>query len=218
MQMTRALAVAAVAMTLSACVTEEEMVEGPEIRWPLFGEAVQQNRAMHIDPARAVLREYGSSFQEEADEMVTFAFDTARLDAAARAAIDTQVAWLTRHPDVRMSVIGHADLVGPEPYNYRLGLARAGAVVDYMVARGIARNRLDELVSRGENDPLVETLGPERLNRRVMTTVAPLGRQFAEIGMDGRRALTIYQAYLERPVVVGISTEGGGGEGEGGGE
>ena len=195
MQMTRTLAVAAVAMTLSACATEEYEFEGPGITGPAFGSAVLHNKAVQAD-ALAVLDGLEASFREQADEMVTFAFDSARLDAAARAAIDTQVAWLIQHPEVRMSVIGHADLVGPEPYNERLGLARARAVVDYMVARGISRARLDELASRGENDPLVATLGPERLNRRAVTTVAPLGRQFAPIGMDGRKALAIYRLHL----------------------
>ena len=188
-----ALTLAAAAMTLSACSYE---TAGTYPLSPLWGEAVRQNIAAQIAYGEGRLRDLAAAFAAETDEMVTFAFDSAVLDASARAAVDTQVAWLRRHPGVRMSVTGHADLVGPESYNYQLGLARARAVVNYMVANGIERNRLDELVSRGENDPLVPTEQRERRNRRVVTTVAGLDRQFVGFGMDGRIANAIYSGYV----------------------
>ena len=188
-----ALTLAATAMMLSACAEEPA---GWEPLSPLYGEAVRQNVAAQIAYGEGRLRDMSAAFQAETDEMVTFAFDSARLDSTARAAVDTQIAWLRRHPGVRMSVTGHADLVGPDGYNYRLGLRRARAVVGYMVANGIARNRLDELVSRGESDPLIPTEQRERRNRRVVTTVAGLDRQFVGFGMDGRIAHAIYRGYV----------------------
>ena len=188
-----ALMLAATATMLSACTNE---TVGSSLLSPLYGEAVRQNVAAQIAYGEGRLRDMSAAFQAETDEMVTFAFDSATLDATGRAAVDTQVAWLRRHPGVRMSVTGHADLVGPEDYNYRLGLKRARAVVNYMVASGISRNRLDELVSRGENDPLIPTEQRERRNRRVVTTVAGLDRQFVGFGMDGRIAHGIYRGYI----------------------
>lgn len=188
-----ALTLAATATMLSACSTQPA---GWDALTPLYGEAVRQNIAAQIAYGEGRLRDLAAAFQAETDEMVTFAFDSAVLDSTARAAVDTQVAWLRRNPGVRMSVTGHADLVGPDGYNYRLGLRRAQAVVNYMVANGISRNRLDELVSRGENDPLIPTEQRERRNRRVVTTVAGLDRQFVGFGMDGRIAQAIYSGYI----------------------
>ena len=188
-----ALTLAATAMMLSACT---EQPAGWSPLSPLYGEAVRQNIAAQIAYGEGRLRDLAAAFEAETDEMATFAFDSARLDGTARAAVDTQIAWLRRHPGVRMSVTGHADLVGPDNYNYRLGLRRAQAVVNYMVVNGIARNRLDELVSRGENDPLIPTEQRERRNRRVITTVAGLDRQFVGFGMDARIANRIYTGYI----------------------
>ncbi|HUF55773.1 MAG TPA: OmpA family protein [Thermohalobaculum sp.] len=188
-----ALTLAATATMLSACTNEPA---GSDALTPLYGEAVRQNIAVQIAYGEGRLRDLAAAFQAETDEMVTFAFDSAALDPTARAAVDTQIAWLMRNPGVRMSVTGHADLVGPDGYNYRLGLRRAQAVVSYMVANGISRNRLDELVSRGENDPLIPTEQRERRNRRVVTTVAGLDRQFVGFGMDGRIANAIYSGYV----------------------
>lgn len=193
------LALAGSAMVLSGCTQDLFFVPGPAGQHPhsrLTGTAIQQNIAAQTDHGSGYLRDLGAAFRAETDDTVTFAFDSARLDGPARAAIDTQIAWLQRHPGVRMSVTGHADLVGPDGYNYRLGLDRARAVVAYMVQGGIARNRLDELVSRGENEPVIDTAQRERRNRRVVTTVAGLDRQFVGFGMDGRKALTIYRGYL----------------------
>lgn len=188
-----ALTLAATATMLSACSNEPA---GWHPLSPLTGEAVRQNIAAQIAYGEGRLRDLAAAFQAETDEMATFAFDSAALDSTARAAVDTQIAWLRRNPGVRMSVTGHADLVGPDGYNYRLGLRRAQAVVNYMVANGISRDRLDELVSRGENDPLIPTEQRERRNRRVVTTVAGLDRQFVGFGMDGRIANAIYGGYV----------------------
>lgn len=190
---------AGAALLLAGCSDDIFFPPGPagQTAYSAFnGAAVEQNIAAQIAYGEERVRDLSAAFRAEAEERATFPFDSARLDPTARAALDTQIAWLRRHPDVRMSVTGHADLVGPEGYNYALGLARARAAVGYMVRNGIARNRLDQLVSRGENDPLIPTAARERRNRRVVTTVAGLDRQFAGFGMDGRKALGIYRGYI----------------------
>lgn len=194
----RRLGIAAV-LLLAGCTEAAFFTPGPAGQHPhsaLTGAAVRQNTKAQIAYGAERLRGLSAAFRAETDEMATFPFDSARLDPAARSALDSQIGWLKRHPGVRMSVTGHADLVGPERYNDRLGLARARAVVDYMIRNGIAGNRLDQLISRGENDPLIPTAERERRNRRVVTSVAGLDRQFAGFGMDGRKALVIYRTYL----------------------
>jgi len=54
----------------------------------------------------------------------------------------------------RLSLTGHTDAKGTEAYNYRLGLNRANAVRDYMVAKGIPASNIGSVESRGELDML----------------------------------------------------------------
>jgi OOP family OmpA-OmpF porin len=53
-------------------------------------------------------------------------------------------------------VVGHSDRVGSEAYNLRLSCARARAVREYLIARGLPKERI-WLAGRGEAEPLVET-------------------------------------------------------------
>jgi outer membrane protein OmpA-like peptidoglycan-associated protein len=103
---------------------------------------------------------------------VTFAFDLDTLDGEAMSILDAQAAWMIDRPELHFSVVGHADRVGDQSYNFDLGLRRANRVVDYLVAAGVERGRLDALVSQGEDQPVISTDGPERLNRRVVIQVA----------------------------------------------
>jgi outer membrane protein OmpA-like peptidoglycan-associated protein len=71
-----------------------------------------------------------------------------------------------------LSVVGHTDTTGSVEYNYRLGLVRARAVPDQLIALGAAP-AIIETVSRGKSDLLVETGDqiPEPRNRRAEVTV-----------------------------------------------
>jgi peptidoglycan-associated lipoprotein len=62
---------------------------------------------------------------------------------------------------VRFKVFGHTDLVGGQGYNYNLGLRRAKAVVNYLVPRESAPQRLEAVVSYGKSRPLIQTNQPE---------------------------------------------------------
>jgi outer membrane protein OmpA-like peptidoglycan-associated protein len=83
------------------------------------------------------------------------------------AEIDRLVAVLQALPNVTALVIGHADQRGDDAVNYLLSAERADAVVDHLVARGIAPSRLASRAV-GESDLL--TLGDDdaalALNRR----------------------------------------------------
>lgn len=164
----------------------------------LYGVATTQNINAQIaygDPAGRI-RALNEAFRAAAPDTVTFDFDSAALDAAARSALDRQAAWLAEHPHVRMTVVGHTDKVGPEGYNDRLGLRRAQSTVAYLSRRGVARDRLDAVESRGESQPVVDTEGRERRNRRTVTSVGGFSRHFVGTGLDGRYAQRVYSNYL----------------------
>jgi outer membrane protein OmpA-like peptidoglycan-associated protein len=91
-------------------------------------------------------------------EMVHFERDQSNLDAVARAILDDKVPIFNANPQMKIVITGYASMPGTEVYNMALGLRRAEAARDYLVARGIATNRI-EIATRGEKDLLVEGPG-----------------------------------------------------------
>ncbi len=165
-----------------------------EYRLPYrYGESLDASFAIQEDRA-GTGRRLARDFAASADQMVTFAFNDASLDAEARVILDGQARWLRAHPDVPMVITGYTDLVGSERYNYGLGLRRAENARNYLIAQGVPAARLIAVDLRGEQDPLVPVTGRERLNRRAVTTVAvrPGG---TGPGLDGTYAARIYDSY-----------------------
>ena len=110
-------------------------------------------------------------FIEQTPFTVNFDFDKDNLDRQARRDLDIQAAWILAHPDVRFSVFGHTDKVGSNAYNEDLGLRRAMRVVAYLASRGINTDRLQALVTHGEELPIIQIELRERTNRRATTVV-----------------------------------------------
>ena len=110
-------------------------------------------------------------FMAQTPYTVNFDFDMDNLDALARRDLDIQANWILAHPDVRFSVFGHTDKVGSNAYNEDLGLRRATEVVAYLTGRGINPDRLEALVTYGEELPIIQTELRERMNRRATTVV-----------------------------------------------
>ena len=111
-----------------------------------------------------------------AGDRVYFAFDSAELSPEARATLDKQAEWLKHHPSVRVIIEGHTDERGTREYNLALGERRANAVKNYLVALGIAPERI-ETISYGKERPAVLGTGEAvwRLNRRAVTKVITPG-------------------------------------------
>lgn len=104
-----------------------------------------------------------------------FAFDSYALDPTARAVLDAQGEWLRRHPGVRVLVAGHADERGTREYNLALGARRAQAARDYLVARGVAHERV-ETISYGKERPVDPRSSEEgrAANRNAQTVLVNL--------------------------------------------
>ncbi len=202
------IAVLATGMALAGCTLYGPAGEGSNSH--LYGVATAQNINAQIaygDPASRI-RALNEAFRAAAQDTVTFDFNRTALDSSARAALDQQVKWLKANEHVRMTVVGHADRVGTDAYNDRLGLRRARAVVAYLARHGISRGRLDTVESRGESEPLVQTDERERRNRRTVTSVAGFERHYVGDGMNGRYAERIYQGYVSGKVSVATAEAG----------
>lgn len=162
-----------------------------------FGQATAANFASQdaYNLSNQRLKDLGRDFAANTQDTVTFAFDRAGLDANARRALDGQAAWLRANPEVRMTIIGHTDLVGSNRYNQGLGLRRARAVLRYLSRNGVSRRRLEAVASRGEREPVVQTEQRERRNRRTVTTVAGFARNYVGVGLDGVYSARIYDRF-----------------------
>ncbi|MEM9100005.1 MAG: OmpA family protein [Pseudomonadota bacterium] len=177
----------------------------------VYGTSVNENMFTQIaygDP-EARLRNLAIDFAAETQDTVTFAFDRSSLDSKARQALKTQAKWLKEHPGVRMTVIGHTDLVGTERYNEGLGLRRARTVVSYLARQGVSRKRLDAVESKGETEPVVQTEDREQRNRRAVTTVAGFEQGYVGDGLDGEIAQRLYNFYQAGGLTVQEADAGG---------
>jgi outer membrane protein OmpA-like peptidoglycan-associated protein len=99
---------------------------------------------------------------------VHFDFDKSNIRPDARPILDEAIRILKNEPEIRVSVEGYTDSMGTDAYNQRLSERRARSVVDYLVAGGISRSRLDP-VGFGESDPVASNTTEEgrAQNRRV---------------------------------------------------
>ena len=91
---------------------------------------------------------------------------------ADRKIVDASAAWLTANPSQLVIIEGHTDMVGPRAANQALAQRRARWVMDYLVGKGVAANRIT-VVSRGEDGSLCAEPTPacQGRNRRVRVLV-----------------------------------------------
>ena len=172
-----------------------------------FGNATANNQAVQSGRISQV-EGLNNRFSSEIDSVVNFAFNSAVLDAGARATIARQATWIRQFPEVRFRVYGHTDLVGSNAYNQTLGLRRAQAVVGALVANGVSRNRLEALVSLGETQPLIVSQGRERANRRTVTEVSGFVGGDGRV-LNGKYAEVIFREYVESATELPPSNESG---------
>lgn len=114
-----------------------------------------------------------SHFNSTVGNEVRFDTGSRVLRPDARAILDRQVEWLLKFPAHAIAIEGHCDERGTREYNLALGEARAVAVKDYMVAKGIPADRI-ETRSFGKERPV--DLGHDEAswarNRRAVTVLS----------------------------------------------
>lgn len=106
-------------------------------------------------------------------------FDTGRYDIKPnlRPVLDRFAVTLNQNPVTNVTIIGHTDSTGSDAINNPLSVNRASATRDYLVARGVAANRIS-IDGRGSYEPIAEnsTAAGRAMNRRVEIYVAEAAR------------------------------------------
>ncbi len=84
---------------------------------------------------------------------VYFGFNSSSLSSSARAALESNAAFLKNNSSVKIEVEGHCDERGGVQYNLALGENRARAVKKYLKAMGVSSSRV-RTVSYGKERPV----------------------------------------------------------------
>jgi len=111
-------------------------------------------------------------------EGVLFEYDKAELKPGAMRNLQPLISFLKEHPDRTLEIEGYTDSTGSDEYNQGLSQRRADAVRDFLIANGIAGDRI---VARGYGEAYpvaTNTTEAGRLqNRRVEVVIAHEGQQ-----------------------------------------
>jgi peptidoglycan-associated lipoprotein len=106
-------------------------------------------------------------------DRVFFTTDSSELSPTGISTLDKQAAWLDRYTNYQHVLIeGHSDERGTREYNIALGARRANIVMNYLISKGVAANRLT-MKSFGKERPvaLCDDISCWSQNRRAVTVV-----------------------------------------------
>jgi peptidoglycan-associated lipoprotein len=119
-----------------------------------------------------VLPGSAQDFKVNVGDTVHFALNQYNIEDSDRGTLSKQAAWLARYPSVRLTIEGHCDERGTREYNLALGARRANAVKEFLVAQGVAADRL-ETVSYGKERPICTESGEDcwSQNRRGVSVI-----------------------------------------------
>lgn len=106
-----------------------------------------------------------------------FAFDSYRLEKNSVTILEEVLSYMQKNVSVRMKLIGHTDSKGSNAYNLKLSKRRADAAVNYLIAKGINKDRIaseslgeSKPVAPNENADQTDNPAGRKLNRRVEIT------------------------------------------------
>lgn len=108
----------------------------------------------------------------QAGDRIFFDTDQSRVNDDARTTLARQADWMRRNPQVSVWIAGNCDERGTTEYNLALGQRRASAARDYLLAQGVARERM-ETISFGKDRPIDPGSSPDAWakNRNAITSV-----------------------------------------------
>ena len=117
-----------------------------------------------------------------------FDFDKAILKPEGKAAIDSEI--VSKLSGVQrlelVLVTGHTDRIGSQQYNQKLSERRADAVRDYLVSRGVPRDRIETL-GMGKTQPVPGVVCNQKALMALIACLAPNRRVEVEVKGEGAR-------------------------------
>ena len=115
-----------------------------------------------------------------------FDFDKAVLKPEGKAAIDSEI--ISKLSGVQklelVLVTGHTDPIGTQAYNQKLSERRADAVRDYLVSKGIAKDKIETL-GMGKTQPVPGVVCKQKNMKELIACYAPDRRVEVEVKGEG---------------------------------
>ncbi len=100
---------------------------------------------------------------------IMFDFNSYDLDETAQKEADRIIEVLIKYPEINIELTGHTDAVGVDEYNITLSKNRADAVADYLIKKGVSRERI---TTKG-----IGEANPAAVNKYEDGTDSPEGRR-----------------------------------------
>lgn len=115
-------------------------------------------------------------------ENVTYAYGDYKIDEAAKNLLNKVITVLNSNPNLNIELSSHTDSRSSDAYNLQLSQKRAKAAVDYLISKGINKNRLkaigygeSKLLNRCKNN--VDCTEEEHaVNRRTEFKIVEIGK------------------------------------------
>jgi outer membrane protein OmpA-like peptidoglycan-associated protein len=122
------------------------------------------------------------------DSRVLFDFDKAVLKPEGKAAIDSQIVGkLSQIQKLEVVLVtGHTDRLGTDAHNQPLSQRRADAVRDYLVSKGVPRDRI-ETIGMGEKQPLPGVQCDQTNLKELIACLQPNRRVEVEVKGESRK-------------------------------
>ncbi|OQP52708.1 OmpA family protein [Niastella populi] len=95
-----------------------------------------------VNPAICLVKDVPPVDEAIVMDNVYYDFDKATLQKESYASLDKLAGLLNAHPEISIELSAHTDNKGTEEYNQRLSDARARNCVEYLISKGIDKNRL----------------------------------------------------------------------------
>lgn len=96
--------------------------------------------------------------------IVNFEHDRSNLDEGDKKQLDEIISITHSSIEYEIVIVGHTDIKGSTEYNKKLGLKRANAMKEYLVAQGVDPNKIT-VSSDGESKPLEEDINKAAAER-----------------------------------------------------
>ena len=147
----------------------------------LAGGAVGQYLDQQQQDLETSLAGTGAEVERQGDQLlvtmpsqVTFATDQAQIQPQFYGALNSVAQTLQTYPSSYVDIVGHTDDTGEAAYNQQLSEARARAVADYLISRGVNPARV-AAYGQGESQPVASnaTEAGRQANRRVELLITP---------------------------------------------
>jgi len=133
----------------TATTEQAKKVEVGETEEYKKAEAERQAKLKAIERAQKEAEEK-KAFE---NEKIYFDFDKSDLKPESQAILKKKADWLREHPEYSLRIEGNCDERGTNEYNLALGERRANSAKKFLVALGIAEERI-ATISYGEERPV----------------------------------------------------------------